>query len=267
MGIRRFLFLFSMSIQFLDAKEIIITKSLDLIEEITSQLDCHSLVLLDVDGTLIVPDDAILKPHRQKQFKELIKGHPHRDLFRDIHLKAPHSIVDSASLDFVRRLQAKGIPTIAFTAAPAQARYPGEPGDWRIEELKSFGFDFSQAFPHHPVLEIPKEETQLFYPLFKSGILFSSLHSKGDILVYFLNKLSFVPNKILFIDDCIEYIESVRESLDRSGIEFMGIHYTAAADVPSQLNLDHARFQVDYFLKNDIWLEDKIIGSQISIEE
>lgn len=238
------------------AKEIVMTNRLSDIEELISQLDCNSLVLFDVDGTLIVPEDAILKPHRQDIFKKLIEGHPERDLYRDIHLQAPHSLVDSASLTLIQQLQETGIPTLAFTAAPSKASYPGEPGDWRIHELLRFGFDFRSAFPDHPILHIPKAPDQIFSPLFKSGILFSSLHSKGDILTHFLQKVGFTPNKVIFIDDVIEYIQSVGDALDQMGIEFIGVHYTASQDGPSYLNLEHARFQVSYFLEHDVWLDD-----------
>ena len=241
----------------LHAREIVTTNRFADIEELTSQLDCNSLVLFDVDGTLIAPEDAILKPHRHYLFKRLIEGHPERDLFRDIHLQAPHSLVDTASISLIQQLQEKGIPTLAFTAAPSKASYPGELGDWRIHELLRFGFDFRSAFPDHPILHIPKAPDQIFPPLFKSGILFSSLHSKGDILIHFLQKVGFTPNRVIFIDDFIEYIHSVGDALDQMEIEFIGVHYTASQEVPSHLNLELARFQISYFLENEIWLDDK----------
>lgn len=239
------------------AGEIVMTIDLAHIEELAEKLDCSSLILFDVDGTLIAPDDAILKPHRQRLFEELIAGHPERDLFRDIHLQAPHSLVDSASVALIQKFQEKGIPTVAFTAAPSKAKHPGEPGDWRIDELLQFGFDFRPAFPDHPILHIPKEPDKIFHPLFKSGILFSSLHPKGDILIHFLQILGFTPNKILFIDDNIAYVQSVVGSLERIGIECIGVHYTASQETPSHLNLEQARFQISFFLDKDIWLDDQ----------
>ena len=177
-------------------------------------------------------------------------------MFRDIHLQAPHSLVDSASISLSRQL-GKGIAT-SFTAAPSTASYPGEPGDWRIHELLRFGFDFRSAFPDHPILHIPKAPDQIFSPLFKSGILFSSLHSKGDILIHFSEKVGFTPNRVIFIDDFIEYIHSVGDALlDQMEIEFIGVSCTASQEVPSHLNLELARFQVSYFLENEIWLDDK----------
>lgn len=250
----------------LQSNEIIMTDSLSEVEEMLDQFDCNSLVLFDVDGTLITADDAILKHHRRPLFKKLIDGHPDRDLFRDIYLKAPHSLVEPASLALIQKLQERKIPTLAFTAAPSKARHPGPLGEWRVEELKRFGFDFSSAFPHHHTIELPKKEDQIFHPLFKSGVLFSSLHSKGEILIHFLEKIEFFPNKVLFIDDELEYVQSVVDSLTMAGIACIGIHYTAAMKEPSHLNLDIARFQVDFFLENDIWLTDQEVSRLSSSE-
>lgn len=237
--------------------EIIETHHLAHVEEIAGTYDNSSLILFDVDGVLIAPDDAILKPYRKHLFDELIAGHPERDLFRDIHLKAPHSLVDQSSIALLQKLQTKGIPTLAFTAAPSKAKHPGELGDWRIEELLRFGFDFRLTFPELPLKHFPKDPDQPFIPLYKSGILFSSLHPKGKILIHFLQHLEFRPNKVLFIDDDIKYVQSVVGSLEEVGIPCIGIHYTACRLPASPLDLERARFQVNYFLEHDIWLDDK----------
>lgn len=39
------------------------------------------------------------------------------------------------------------------------------------------------------------------------------------------------------------------------------IHYTAAHDAPCELNPEHARFQVNYFIKQNVWLCDEHMAS------
>ena len=46
-------------------------------------------------------------------------------------------------------------------------------------------------------------------------------------------------------------------ALDKQGIPCVGIHYTAANEDSCELNLEIARFQINYFIENDIWLGDK----------
>lgn len=227
------------------------------IEQEIHALDQNCLVLFDVDATLIVPDDAILKPKGKALFNELIAGHTDRDLFRDIRMKAPHSLVDHRSISFVQCLRLQKIPVIAFTAAPAKVRGSAPPGEWRVDELKRYGFDFRHSFPQCHFLELPKDAHQPHSPLFKSGVLYSSFHAKGDILLAFLKALGWNPKKVIFVDDELVHVQSVVASLETYGIPCTGIHYTAANEFPCDLNLEIARFQIHYFIEHDLWLGDE----------
>jgi len=246
-----------LTINSLFAGEIITTNDFGLIEKEAGGLDGNSLVLFDVDATLIVPNDAILKPKGKDLFKRLIASHTDRDLFREIRMKAPHALVDDRSINLVQKLQRNKIPVIAFTAAPSKVRGVEQPGVWRVNELQKYGFDFSPAFPNSNFLELPKEANQQHFPLFKSGVLYSSFHPKGDILVIFLQQLGLEPRKVIFVDDELEHVQSVVTSLDKQGIPCIGIHYTAANEVPCDLSVEQAHLQISHFIKHDIWLGDK----------
>lgn len=239
------------------AGEMWTTNDFNAIEESAYGLDENSLVLFDVDATLIVPDDAILKPKGKELFNHLIARCTERDLFRDIRMKAPHSLVDDRSIYFVQKLQERKIPVIALTAAPAKIRGHDQPGDWRVDELKRYGFDFSPAFPSLHFLELPKNAQQQYVPLFKSGVLYSSFHPKGDILTAFMQQLNLKPNRVLFVDDELGHVQSVVAALDEQGISCIGVHYTAANEAPCDLNVEQAHFQIDYFIEHDIWLGDQ----------
>jgi hypothetical protein len=64
------------------------------------------------------------------------------------------------------------------------------------------------------------------------------------------------PNKVIFVDDELEHVQSVMAFLEKHGIDCTGIHYTAANEAPGEFNFDHARFQINYFINHDIWLSD-----------
>ncbi|MEI8329698.1 MAG: DUF2608 domain-containing protein [Chlamydiia bacterium] len=246
-----------LNINLLFAGEIITTNDFSLIEKEASRLDGHSLILFDVDATLIVPNDALLKPKGKELFEQLIASYTDRDLFREIRMKAPHSLVDDKSIRLVQNLQQNKIPVIAFTAAPSKVHGVEEPGAWRVDELQRYGFDFSPAFPNSTFLELPKQVGQQHFPLFKSGVLYSSFHPKGDILIVFLQQIGLKPKKVIFVDDELKHVQSVIAALDKQGIPCVGIHYTAANDVPCDLNEEQARVQISYFIQNDVWLSDK----------
>lgn len=230
---------------------------LSLVEEETEKLKGDSLVLFDVDGTLIVPEDAILQPAEKKLFKQLVAGYTDRDLFREIRMRAPHSLVDHRSLSCIQKLQERLIPTIAFTAAPAKVSGSLPPGDWRVDELSRYGFDFRSAFPHCTSLEFPPSPDPQQTPLFKLGVLYSSFRPKGDVLLAFLERLDLHPSRVLFVDDELEHVQSVLTRLDEAGIFCIGIHYTPRTEVAYTLDPERARFQIDYFVEHNIWLSDK----------
>lgn len=176
-----------LTINSLCAGEIITTNDFAIIAKEANKLDRDSLILFDVDATLIVPNDLLLKPKGKDLFEQLIASYTERDLFREIRMKAPHSLVDDRSINLVQYLQQ--IPVVAFTTAPSTVREVEEPGVWRVDELQRYGFDFSPAFPNSNFVELAKALIQHHFPLFKSGVLYSSFHPKGDILIVFLRQI------------------------------------------------------------------------------
>ncbi len=239
------------------AGQIITTNDFSDIEIECSSLNRNSLLLFDVDATLIVPNDAILKPKGKSFFEKLVADYTDRDLFREIRMKAPHSVVDSRSVDFIRMLQKRQVPILALTAAPAKVKGLEGAGNWRVDELRQFGFDFQNSLPQDNCITLPKSEQYQQSPMFKLGVLYSSFHPKGDVLIAFLQHLNLSPEKIIFVDDELKHVQSVISCLDKAGIQCVGIHYIAANEMPCDLNPQLARFQVSFFAENDVWLSDK----------
>src|SRR5579871_3306955 len=122
-----------------ERSQIYTTSNLDCIEKELETLDSDSLVLFDVDSTLIIPDDAILRPSNENFLKKLLGGNYVQNLptglryiFREILLNATHSLVDNDSISCIQRLQERGVPVIAFTAAPrGKVGEIASVADWR----------------------------------------------------------------------------------------------------------------------------------------
>jgi|GEM_PF-961299 hypothetical protein len=238
------------------------TSDFNEIELLVKEADQDTLVLWDVDQTLLTPNDPILKPKWEKLLDQWLGGKKFifdrsgkkRYIFREILMSAPHSVLDHDSPSLIKNLQKKQIPVIAFSAAVG-----GKIGktdsfiDWRIEELKRFDFDFSSSFSHIDTLTLPKDSYNEFPPIYKSGVLLTSLHDKGPVLIDFFEAIQWTPKKVIFIDDQMANIESVAQSLGEE-IEVIGIYYTAASELPCELNEEKAHFQVEHFLKTGQWL-------------
>lgn len=255
----RLLCFFLLSFHALLTGKITQTTDLQEIERICLAASQNSLVLFDVDGTLIVAEDSLLHPAARYFFKELVSSCKERDLFIEIRKQVSHQIVDSKSPELIQKIQQNGIPVFAFTAAPATVD-ERSPGEWRVQELKEFGFDFSlPEFPEN--MQLSQKSDQMYCPWFKQGVLYSSLHPKEDVLMDFLGHLHLKPETVIFIDDELRFIEAVISRLEQEDIPCIGIHYMGANQLPQALDFDEqkALFQVNYFLEKGIWLSDKAV--------
>ncbi len=246
------------------ASEILKTSDWNFIEKLLEDADKETLVLFDVDQTLITPNDPILKPKWEKYLDQLLGGkkvavNEHgekRYIFREILMKAPHSVINNKSIDFIEKKQREEIPVIAFTAAPG-----GKIGkvesfiDWRVDELQKFGFQFGigNKLSDIGTLKLAKDPSLEFPPIYKSGVLITSLHDKGPVLMSFFKEINWIPKKVIFIDDKMHNLKSVAQSLE-GRTKVLGIHYTGANDLPCDLDENIAKKQVSHFLETGKWV-------------
>lgn len=241
---------------------IIEAPSLEVIENELMHLDDHSLVVFDIDYTLIVPDDLILKPcgeaYFQKRMTQLRSMGDHGAVLSSIiSLQSKVSIIDDQIFDILKFLKQNHIKTIALSAMPT-GKYGIIPNaeDWRINQLHVLGIDFDWAFPNLDAIELPGFKGKRTSPAFKKGILASAKNPKGKVLVSFLKQINWTPAKIIFVDDRMEFINSIETELNKANIPHLCFHYTAASDNACKLDEDLADFQIDYLIKVGQWLSD-----------
>ena len=78
------------------------------------------------------------------------------------------------SVEMIATLKQKSIPMIAFTAM-CMVSYGkiGSMEQWRVNQLRALGIDFSSAFPQFAKLEWAEMFPDMGYPAFKEGVLCS----------------------------------------------------------------------------------------------
>jgi hypothetical protein len=240
---------------------IVEAQNLDLFSRALAQVDSQTLVMFDVDETLLIPEDAILQAGMHPTFdryqEEVFGKEAGEYELSQILASMEFELVDQRSVALIRSLQQRHVRTIAFT------RIPGGPlgilpsrADWRVAHLKKHGIDFRSAFPHLQELTVPAvagEEPAFF----KHGVLFAGVREKGPVLVEFLAAIPWRPSKVLFLDDNRSQLESVETSLQGSGIEFVGFHYTDVERRPL-LAIDEriVRYQFSHLATDGIWVSD-----------
>ncbi len=235
--------------------------------------DC--LVAFDIDMTLLQPDHpAVYYPNLRKHvdvYKAIMATLSPAERDRKATLTVqilPQRLVEQDTPAIVRSIQAKGVPTLAFTASlggpllpfavchsaayipvfddlPSLESTPlvGIPQKvaaktleaLRFEILKSFDFDFDGVFKTDSMIfdEIPAHNHQ--HPLFFKGILCANGEQgkgsdKGSVLVAFIKRLQLSPKVIVLVDDRMPNLEAVDRALKNydPSIQFLGIEYQGA---------------------------------------
>lgn len=232
--------------------------------------DERSLVIWDIDGVILIGKDAIfhsdnifsgLNQHYVdwigKQYaltKEQLQGFLSRLL-----LLRPVQLVDQNLLSILDNLRSRHIKSIALTQfATGPLGEIDSVADWRIKELTALGVRFDYAFDDIIQIELNKlEKIEGFHPLYKQGILFCERHPKGDVLGAFFDLVPWQPNMVIFIDDKLEYLDSVKAQLALRNIPFYGLHYTQANKHPHTIDDQLVKMQFAHVMENNIWLSDE----------
>ncbi len=211
--------------------------------------DC--LVAFDIDMTLLQPDHpAVYYPNLRKHagaYKAIMGTLSPAERDRKATLTVqilPQRLVEQDTPAIVHSIQAKGIPTLAFTASlggpllytTTKATHTHTLIEaLRFEILKGFGFHFEGVFKTSSMVfdEIPAHNSQ--HPLFFKGILCANGEQgkgsdKGSVLVAFMKRLQLSPKMVVLVDDRMPNLEAVDRALQNydPSIEFLGIEYQGA---------------------------------------
>ncbi|MDR2769522.1 MAG: DUF2608 domain-containing protein [Puniceicoccales bacterium] len=223
------------------------------IRKLSDNFDAQTLFVWDVDGTLIYSNDVVFYPQylvsdTQDFCVESTKQNGVKDRqwiqnrWYHVWRSLPFTLMDPGVSETIRDLQARNICNMALTFLIVCSLEGKDFVQWRIDQLKKLGIDFSLAFGGYAEvhleeilqedgLEVSKEKW-MYAPTYKNGVLLTHNFNKGRCLGNLLRRLNFVPERIFFVDDLEENVLSVGQLCRELGIDFMGIHYTGFENLP-----------------------------------
>jgi hypothetical protein len=118
--------------------------------------------------------------------------------------------------------------------------------DSTIRQIASLDWNFAHSAPTHHCFSVPSETPTLY----TNGVLFTGEYNKkGEIFVRFLSLIEQKPKKILFIDDKLNHVEEVGRAVEKLGIEYTGIHFTAIQYAEKVYWPEIAEFQKKFLQK------------------
>ena len=282
--------LFFSSCSFWSPSNIKEIKTLNQSTELLQELDKDILVIFDIDRTLLVPIDKILRirwnpevfekddvEFAQKllsdfQNKMKIKANYNpryeEESLSIIMLNEIYECIEPTTADFIKKLQLQGIKVIALTGI-STGKFGMIPkmGEWRYSTLKRYEIDFSSNFEFTEIVFDKLQPNFDSYPVFYKGILMTGKSNpKGLVLKTFFDSIKWQPKKVFFFDDKKKDVELVAEAMKKEGIPFQGFWYTATFDIPVKLKLDREiiKLQYEYLEKYNKYLSDKEVEEELN---
>lgn len=217
-----------------EAMNIIATEKIADVFELFSGIDNNTLVIFDVDSTLLVSADKYLRRSAFKKFKIEYEQYTNKLTEEErsliLHLlvmESPSQLMESDFIKLLNYIERKRSCTLACTAARfhhiGTIFFP----EFRFTELKSLGIDFSKSYSGQRKFTTDSLTKQNEAGIDRGIVYTGHFLKKGFFVEEIISLIGFMPNKIIIIDDKKNNLESFYFTLQAKypAIEFLGIHY------------------------------------------
>lgn len=213
-------------------------------------------LVVDVDNTLIMPEDAIFQGNStDKNFIDQFKKKNPTNLVNNLskwRLKRKVKLVENSWPEVFKISHEKGIFVFALTQMDSGAYGIIESMEkWRAAELKIMGLNFTSYAEQSVEILLEGERAATIY----QGIMFTGSNSKDQVLAAFMAKLQSKPKRLVFVDDRLEQVELIENWCNANHIEVSSCHYTAAEQTEGVIKPKRSVLQLESFAKGS-WLSD-----------
>jgi hypothetical protein len=202
-----------------------------------------SLILLDIDDTLLIPTQMLGNDewfmHRIEEL--LQQGTSKSDAlektineWESIRHITNMQIVENGTDLIVEKLQDEGFIVMGFTTQGLALATRTH------QQLNENHFDLSRT---SPIKEGLYYSIQGHGVLFRNGVLFTSGRHKGKALLQFLSLINLRPSHVVFINDKESHLKEVEEILEQNSIPFTGLRYAFSDKKKSEFDWEIANYQ------------------------
>lgn len=228
------------------------------------QINEETLVLFDVGDVLLVPENALLQG-KIKAIREQLRAaylaplgqERHKHLWSLVLQGERRQLVEPHTPQVIENLQQKGAKVMALTALQTGPLGTIESmEDWRLGHLRTHGIQFTQVAAPLEYFVLNELVQDDYSPVYKTGALFTYKHSKGQTLTAFLNRISWKPGCIVFVDDKREMLDDVAAAAQALSIPFLGFHYQVAYGLRKPLDEQLTERQFKHLVEHGVWVTE-----------
>lgn len=193
--------------------------------EILHHATPETLVLLDVDDTLLIPTQTLGNDVwfqcRYRHHLDILKS-PSEALEKALaeweavrHLTKV-KIVEAGSEAIIEKMQKQGIPVMGLTTQGLAL------ATRTAQQLLSLQIDLTKTAPSKADHYFDNGHGVLFH----RGLLFTAGTPKGKAIMKFCELINLQPKHIVFINDKATHLRDVEETVESHGIVFTGLRYS-----------------------------------------
>lgn len=195
-------------------------------KEITNYVQPNTLVLLDIDDTLLIPVQTLgtdvwflsrLQQHQQKEKDRSLALDRALAEWEAIRHLTNVKIVEAGTDALIKDMQEKQVTIMGLTTQGLAL------ATRTIVQLKSLSIDLSKTAPSNQDCYFINGPHGVLY---RHGVLFTSGTAKGEALIKLLDAIDYHPKKIVFINDKKTHLNDVEKSVELKNIHFIGLRYS-----------------------------------------
>lgn len=245
-------------------KNIKVIHSYQEIIESAKEWDSSTLVLFDVDDTLIYgpylfPDGFLnqlwFRIRFLLRYPWLVSPPLFEEYYSLMWQQAKRVVVEPEVVPLIQDLHKNGAMVIGLTAMETGSYGVIESlPKWRADMLTDFGITFTRTFENTTFSALKAYRSE--YPELYEGILCCNWQPKSVVVGAFLDKYHLKPSKIVFFDDQYSRVKDIADFCEQQNIPFEVYQYLGADRLYPQWDMQKALAQVDSLVQHRTWLAD-----------
>lgn len=224
--------------------------------------DENTLVLFDVDDTLISTHDVVARGTYYPWWYALLVFFRFPYFIKKVHFEEAYSIVltqaeriliDPFVKELINGFHKKKSIIVGLTSIET-----GKFGNvedialWRYRMLADLGIHFTNDFENIKFINFASHRGN--YPELYNGILCTNHEDKGKVLKTFLQYANITPRNIIFFDDKIYNLESVGNFCKKNNIGCKLFHVRIVQTWPQEWNLSRIFKQIKILSQEKRWV-------------
>lgn len=203
-------------------------------KEIEQHVTHDSLILLDIDDTLLIPKQMLgcdewfqsrLNKHKQEGLHPPAALEKSLAEWEGIRHFTDMKVVEAGTELIVDKMQKMGYLMMGLTTQGLAL------ATRTVQQLQENGIDLSLTAPTKEDFVVNVNGHSVIY---RQGILFTSGTDKGKALFNFCDMFGIHPSRIVFINDKASHLREIEKAANARNVEFIGLRY-AFADIHKAL--------------------------------